>query len=304
MVDRALTFADPQIVKLLKEDFIPVAIDQWFQRRQQDAEGKFYRKVAGQGPRANFDQTTQGRYVCTPDGKLLGYNNNRGSERVLKMMKKALEEFDPSQTDFEPVESGKSDPQFLATRIPEGAAVVRVTSKVLGGYEESEEEWKQAIQTSTGRDNLVLTQDDVSELLELQKSGGEIPISLAQRIARFHLVDNTRGEAEWWRPEEIKQLSLTIDAQGAVKGSAELVTDDGKRGFTTELAGIVEFDGESLTRFDLVANGTAWGRGRYTRFEPKGDFPFAVSFRLADGSDPADRIAPHATKGWGRHYYK
>ena len=39
---------------MLRTQFIAVAIDQAYQRRQQDAEGEFYRKIAGQGPRNNF----------------------------------------------------------------------------------------------------------------------------------------------------------------------------------------------------------------------------------------------------------
>ena len=60
MLDRASTFADEEIVALLKTRFVPVAIDQAYQRRQQDAEGEFYRRIAGQGPRNDFRNTTQG----------------------------------------------------------------------------------------------------------------------------------------------------------------------------------------------------------------------------------------------------
>ena len=77
MLDRESTFADPEIVKMLKSRFIPVAIDQAYQRRQKDAEGEFYRKIAGQSPRSNFNSTTQGFYVATASGKLMLYNNNR-----------------------------------------------------------------------------------------------------------------------------------------------------------------------------------------------------------------------------------
>ena len=68
MLDRESTFADPDIVKMLKSRFIPVAIDQAYQRRQKDAEGEFYRKIAGQSPRNNFNSTTQGFYVATASG--------------------------------------------------------------------------------------------------------------------------------------------------------------------------------------------------------------------------------------------
>ena len=288
---------------MLKTDFVPVAIDQWFQRRQKDAEGDFYRKVASQGPRRDFNKTTQGRYVCTPDGKLLGYNNNRGAERLLKVMRQALKEFDPANADFRPIEADKPDPRLLAgSRIPENATVIRVTSKVLGGYQPTED-WTRAFQQSMGRDNLVLTQEDVKQLIEVAQTGGKVSDRIAGRIARFHLADNTRGEAEWWRPEEVKQLNLTID-EGKLKGSAELATADDKRGYSAALTGYIKVTDSTIKQFDLVAEGTAWGRGRFTGFEPKGKFPFAVSFRLADGTDPSDKIPPHGTKGWGRKYYE
>ena len=80
MLDRASTFADPEIVELLKTKFVPVALDQAYQRRQKDTEGDFYRKIAGQGPRKDFKNgTTQGLYGATADGTLLGYSNNRGA---------------------------------------------------------------------------------------------------------------------------------------------------------------------------------------------------------------------------------
>ena len=87
MLDRESTFANPEIVKMLRTRFVPVAIDQAYQRRQQDAEGEFYRKIAGQGPRSNFQSTTQGFYIATAQGKLLLYNNNRDPVKVQRLMK-------------------------------------------------------------------------------------------------------------------------------------------------------------------------------------------------------------------------
>src|SRR6187549_2079843 len=58
------------------EDFVPVAGDDWYQRRRQDAEGEFFRKVADQGPRkGEGGGTRQGIYVLTADGELLSYKN-------------------------------------------------------------------------------------------------------------------------------------------------------------------------------------------------------------------------------------
>ena len=39
-----------------------------------------------------------------------------------------------------------------------------------------------------------------------------------------------------------------------------------------------------------------------TRNAPKGRFPFAVAFTLADGSDVADKIPPQGSRGWLEGY--
>ena len=95
MLDRESTFADPAIVKLLQTRFIPVAIDQAYQRRQKDNEGKFYQKIANQGPRKVGRGTTQGLYAADASGRFLGFNNNRTPTRVLGMMRAALQKHRP-----------------------------------------------------------------------------------------------------------------------------------------------------------------------------------------------------------------
>ena len=132
MLDRESTFADAEIVKLLQTKFVPVAIDQAYQRRQKDAEGEFYRKIAGQGPRSNFNGTTQGLYAASPDGKLFFYNNNRGPERVRKLLQQTLTDYRPAKT--AQVKTGPVDEKYNP-KLPEGGLAVRVRAKVLDGYE-------------------------------------------------------------------------------------------------------------------------------------------------------------------------
>jgi hypothetical protein len=126
---------------------------------------------------------------------------------------------------------------------------------------------------------------------------------LAHRIARFHLVDNTRGEPPMWENDDIKLIELSLDA-GRLTGAFHLETANGKRGFQGELAGIVETEGEEVTRFDLVAHGQYWGQGPFTGGAPKGKFPLAVAFTLADGKDEADKVRPQASRGWVQGYLR
>ena len=295
MLDRESTFKDPEIVGLLKSRFIPVAIDQAYQRRQKDAEGEFYRKIAGQGPRNNFQSTTQGLYLATASGKLLGFNNNRGGDRIKRMMKKALDGFRAPAAAV--IGRGKVDARYNPSP-PEGGLVVRVQSKVLGGYEKTEDRWRKIFQDSLSRDNLWVTKAEHEAL-----AVGRILPALQKRIARYHLVDNTRGEPPMWKADEIRSLALSLE-NGRLSGTIHLETASGKRGYKASLLGHVEKKNGKVTRFDLVARGEFWGEGTYTRGAPKGRFPLAVSFTLADGSDIADGVPPQGSRGWVRGYLR
>ncbi len=295
MLDRASTFADPEIVQLLQTRFVPVAIDQAYQRRQKDTEGDFYRKIAGQGPRSDFNGTTQGLYIARSDGKLVSYNNNRGADRIKRLMKEALEA--PQPDDVATVSKRTLDTRYNP-QLPEGGLVVRVRAKILGGYEETADKWKRIFQSAISRDNLWVSKSEQQALTR-----GDVPASLQRRIARFHLVDNTRGEPPMWDDKEIRQITMKI-VDGKLTGKVHLETDNGGRGYQAELLGDVSIENGKVVRFDVVALGDFWGEGRYTGGAPKGRFPLAVSFTLADGSDVADRIPPQASRGWVEGYLR
>jgi len=270
-----------------------VAIDQAYQRRQEDAEGEFYRKLAGQGPRNDFERTTQGLYIGTAGGRLLAYNNNRGPDRIRRLMHKALEDYEPEQP--KNLESGEPDPRYVRVP-PQGGLVVRVNAKVLGGYEESDDRWRSIHQTALSRDNYWITGREHREL-----AAGRLPDSVMRRLVRFHLIDNTRGEPPMWRDDEIRVLAVAL-RQGGLSGTVHLRTESGDRGYECQILGVIETKGDRVTRFDVVAKGDYWGHGRYTQGPPPGKFPFAVAFRLADGTDIADGVPPQGSRGWLKGY--
>jgi hypothetical protein len=289
VLDRASTFADPRIVNLLQARFVPVAIDQFYQRQQKDAEGNFYRKIAAQGPWKEVEGTTQGLYIATADGKLLGFNNNRGPERIKRLLEEVLKDFQPVAVPS--IKPGAADPRF-ALSPPQGGLVVRVTAKVLGGYEETDDEWQKIIQSALSRDNLWIRKDEHQALAR-----GELLDSLKHRIAQFHLIDNTRGEPEMWDDADIRKLDLRLDG-GKLSGTVQLENKSGDHGYHAELLGFVESDKGRVVRLDMVAKGSYWGDSPFTRGAPKGKFPLAVAFTLASGDLEADRVPPQGSKGW------
>ena len=295
MLDRASTFANPKIVELLKTRFVPVAIDQAYQRRQKDAEGRFYQKIANQGPRKVGKGTTQGLYTASADGTFLGYTNNRGPDRTMSLVQSALAKHRPAKVAA--IEPGKPDLQYNPV-LPNGGFVVRVTSKVLGGYPETDDPWKRIFQESIGRDNLWIRADEHKALV-----AGELPKSVLSRIARYHLVDNTRGEPPMWDHAEIRRLDSQFE-DGKFRATVHLETKSGARAYRTELLGFVESKDGKVTRFDVVSRGEFRGEGPYTSNAPKGWFPFAVAFKLADGKDVADGVPPQGSRGWIAGYLK
>ncbi len=296
MLDRESTFADPAVVEFLKTQAVPVAIDQWNQRRQQDSEGEFYRKIASQGPRHDFENgTTQGLYMAAPDGTFLGYTNHRDPERVQQMLTAALARYQP--TDTKQLVAEKVDKRFNL-RPPEGGLIVRVCAKVMGGYDEPETQFQQIFQSSLSRDNLWITKEEHEAL-----AAGDVPDRLALRIAQFHLVDNTRGEPPFWKKDEAASIKFAIDGD-KITGQVELRTASGDRTYSARLRGQLTLTDGKITQLNMVADGLFSGEGPYTGGAPKGPFPLAISFTLADGTDLADAVPPQAARGWVDGYFQ
>lgn len=292
MLDRASTFANPEVISLLQTGFVPVAIDQWYTRRQKDSTGEFWRKIAGQGPRSDFSRTTQGLYLADATGKLIAFNNNRGPERILKLLRETRDSFQPPHSP-EVIERGPVDSKY-SPQLPQGAVVARVSARVAGGYPAAGDPWQKIFQQAISRDNLWITAEEQAELL-----ADRMPPELARRIARFHLVDNTRGEPPVWQLDEIRQLEFSLTA-GRIEGTVKLETADGTRAFHCTLQGRIRKDGEGgrIAGLELLAEGKFRGTGPHTMEAPPDWFSLEVGFQLADGTDVADSIAPHASRGW------
>ncbi|MEM7698379.1 MAG: hypothetical protein AAF236_08255 [Verrucomicrobiota bacterium] len=291
-----MSFSDPRIIERLQREFVPVAIDQAYQRRQKDAEGRFYQKIANQGPRqvGNGGPTTQGHYLAAPDGTFLTYGNHRDPEHLLERLDEALTAYQPTATAA--IEPGKLDPKWNPAP-PEGGLVLRVHSRILDGYAEPTTTRAAVFSEAIGRDNAWVRAEEHASLL-----AGTFPDSLARRLARFHFVDNTRGEPSMWDKSEVKDLSIELNT-GKVTGTFSLETSDQRRRYVGDLIGYIESDQDRITRFELAVKGQFRGEGQYTRGAPEGDFPLALFIELATGEDPADAIPPQGSRGWIENYW-
>ena len=259
---------------MIRERFVPVAIDQGYQRRQNDAEGEFWRSIASQEPRNFFRGTDQGLYACSADGTLLGFNNNRSPGRHRAFLLDALSAWRPTKAAA--TREGTRDPRY-DIRPPVGGIVVNVTSKVLRDDA-----------VSIGRDHLWIRKEEQDRLAR-----GEVPEELKRRIACCHLDDNTRGIPGFWGDSDIRGLELTLH-DGLLSGWVHL--ESGGREFLAGILGVVESSEGRVTRFDLVANGS------YRDQESRR--PFAVAFTLIAADSEADQVPPQKAFGCLEGYYR
>jgi hypothetical protein len=307
---------------MAKEDYIPVAADDWYQRRRQDDEGEFFRRVSNQSPRKNAGTSTrQGIYAFTADGQLLAFRNHRDPAVMRQVLQQALLEWRklPLQKRqpgaIKVGEPGKVDKTY-DRKPPKGGLIVNVYTRILDKGENGE--LKPGTCEYTGgdraaRDHLWLTEAEWKSLISAKAKKGDtfrLPARLAYRIGRFHLVDNTRGEPPQWSPKEVRKanVKLTVTDVGAdrvklrLEGDYLLTTDadpaKADRGYDVRLRGEIHYytGKKQIDRFDVVAVGDHWGQGPFTRGARPGRTPLGIAFELARGDSPADQVAPQGSR--------
>jgi hypothetical protein len=312
-------FADPEIVKMARADFVPVAADDWYQRRRQDKEGEFFRAVAtALGKKGIGGATRQGIYCFAADGTPLAYKNaGQNAEVMRQVLRDALARFEklpaekrkPAKIE----DHGRPDPTYSRTP-PEGGLILKTFTRILdredGGYRAG------TCQTTGGdkaaRDHVWITADEVRSLVPARAEVGfeyPLPDRIAERIVRFHLVDNTRGEPGMWRKDEVRSRSITLTVVSAtadavelrLAGAATMATRAdlaaADRGYEARLAGALRYRPakKSFDRFDVTAVGEHWGETRLTAGAREGKSLLGVSFELT-GDRPGDRVPPQGIR--------
>jgi hypothetical protein len=143
-----------------------------------------------------------------------------------------------------------------------------------------------------------------------------MPATLTRRLARFHLLDNTRGEPNYWRADEVRKASLTwavtavtddevaMELTGTVLLSTDADPEKARRGYDVALRGLLRYDRakKAITRLDLLALGEHWGRSTYTPGARPGRTPLGIAFELVAGTAPAERIPPQAAREVGAYF--
>src|SRR5262249_51016585 len=138
-------------------------------------------------------------------------------------LRKALREFDrlpeerrkPGAVKIE--DRGREDGRYARTP-PKDALIVNVFTRLL---DRKDGEYCKAACDRPGidfpaRDHLWLTESDWKSLIPAEPHRGDsfaMPAGIAERIARFHLVDNTRGEPPHWQRNEVRSQKMTLTVE-------------------------------------------------------------------------------------------
>lgn len=253
--------------------------------------------------RVRQGNTAQGFYVLDAAGGFYGYNNNRSVERVDTLLDRALIAFRQAPNTRE----GPTGAELAAPRGPEppiGTTTLRVFTRIRPVPEGAVESNRRV-----NRDHLWISQDEILALIAGQSEGKPFrpPETLARRLARFHLVDNVRGEPDMWTAPQVKSLELTATPTKtglSVAGNFEMQTEAGDRGFkgTFEAAIVLDPTQKRLTSFRAIAQGTAWGASTYCPDPPKGRFPVVIAFLNVDDA-MAKKVPPQGLT-WGSEYWR
>jgi hypothetical protein len=316
-----LAFADADVIRMASEDFIAVAADDWYQRRRQDEVGRFWMSVARQGRPRDDGGTRQGIYCFTVDGKVLAYKNSQNPAVMRDILKAGLAAFEalpaarrkPGAATVGNLEH--IDKTYERTP-PKGGLIVKVYTRILD-RDASGQLCKGTCSVSGGdqsaRDHLWLTEAEWQSLVPANPKPGDrfaLPRAIEERIARFHLIDNTRGEPPMWERREIRsqQLMLTVTdvaasevrlkLEGAVLLASHALPELAQRGFDGRMLGYITYNtgAKKITRFSLVALGDHWGRGQFTGNARPGHTLLGHAFELAQGDAAEDRIPPQAAR--------
>ncbi|HMF14290.1 MAG TPA: hypothetical protein VKE94_18365 [Gemmataceae bacterium] len=208
------------------------------------------------------------------------------------------------------------DPKFNR-KPPAGGLIVNVHARILdrdvkSGYVRGT--CKTQGGENASRDHLWLTAQEWKSLIPAAPKKGDrspVPPAIADRIARFHLTDNTRGEPPMWEREHVrsKQMTLTIEeatptnlllrVDGAVLLSTHPEANKAERGYEAQLLGYIGYDRskKAITRFDVVAIGEHWGDSNNPGARP-GRTPLGIAFALAQGESAANAVPPKGARAW------
>ena len=295
-----------------------------------DPECRLFQKIAEQGHYAGKTRPTstrQGTYATTASGELLASWNNNNPRFVARKLHEALAAWDRRKAQGQE-STGKSalkaaDLNRADRFYPENGLVLRVNTRDLPRDRPVDKQWANA----WNQDFAWFTRAEARQFLPVSPRQGEeqtVPRPLVERLVRFHLLDNVRGQTSPFPADAVKDARLSVKVT-AIKDDVALLRLEGntravhqgkwpirgfrdmnqptvqERGLDLKLLGHARYDlkKERFVDFEVVAIGERWGGTQYNgRSRDLGAAPFGATLTLA-GDSRASRVSPEHFWGYG-----
>ncbi|KAF0246805.1 MAG: hypothetical protein FD180_335 [Planctomycetota bacterium] len=308
----------------LAKEFVACADEVNHLQTVKGPEADLFRKVAEQGHyagRVKPTSTRQGIYACAPNGVFLASINTTNAAAMAGMMEKALAKWKELKPEDRLMKEAPGADPGGRTRwerlFPADGLVLKDWSRDLPREGPARAAWNLDFAWFRKEEARRFLPDTIEE-----GALHEVPREIVLRLARFHFVDNVRGQTYPWQEAEIAtaELAAIVDEvnggrarirfAGKTKATAvgkwrvngfDPTTVDQKRGFDAKILGSATWDlaKERFVEFELIAAGTRWGGTQYNgRPDDLGEAPMAHLLRLA-GDTPAERVAPASIWGYG-----
>lgn len=240
----------------------------------------------------------QGYYVAGADGQSYGWVNDADPSDLHRFLDRALKQWRAHPPRRVTVTATERDEPWA--RFPDPSTeVVRIYSRI---RPLPKDVW--GLNRGVGRDFLWIYREELQAIAGSAITAGTevtLPQSLVQRLVRYHLVDGVRGTPDMWGPRAVRRAEAharLISVEGNIARIAfNLVfamRAPGRhaRGYQGRLDGELAIDRTTLrlTRFRAIAEGSAWGAGKYVPFPPPGRFHLIIA--MTEARDEVARQVP------------
>ncbi|TWT40296.1 hypothetical protein RAS1_40040 [Phycisphaerae bacterium RAS1] len=320
--------------------FVAATDEVWRLQTGSGAECRFFQAMADRGHYRAAGGTRQGIYICTPGGRLLASINSLDADEVCKTLASGLSAWDalsPAERRLPADLAARFEPRWEHAR-PEGGLILETTNRDLRGdpptpQESPAQRESPALPESPSasdaascrdsrwnRDHAWFSRDEARAWLPADATRGavvNVPTALVERLARFHLVDNVRGQTVPFTRADVagSRIESRVTARdGAcveieLRGETRAVSGDQwdmseavwkperahPRGIVTRLLGQATFDLDAgrFTRFEMVGVGQRWGfsENNARRGQPERS---AIGFVIRLASSGAAQSVPPA----------
>lgn len=289
--------------------FVCAADEVWRLQRGSEADSVFFQRAVTGGERITDRGSRQGTWIFSPGGDVLARTNTRNADAVLASFEKALAAWRelPDERRRLPADAGlEPEHRWELSRPADGLILERIGREVDDAGLEGEQggRWN--------RDFAWFSREEVRAL-----EPGARWDDLARRLARFHLVDNVRGQTLPFADVEIAVAELatrvanrdgrrvSIELEGRTRAVAEgpwllgesLWTPKREHPRTIECAlrgrATYDLESRSFEHFELVAVGRRQGRTTMNgRGREDPEQASLVAFHLRLAPDPEATVAP------------